>query len=308
MKLKKLAFAGLAAATVLSLTACNGGDATTTATKTGTAGGDTTTQKPAEKFANEKWIDDADDETVYDNVWGKYEEYAHNALEATNVNERYYWFAKAEAWALDQALYLPTESQGGNYAINRTVPGCGRYAQWGYDDYRYDAVVTTTEFIKKEDVADEDRGYLGIVGGTITSSQQEYYGLPEGVYVSEVDEDGPAKDAGILAGDIITGINDIKISSMDDLSSQIKSYKAGTTVTITYKRLDKGEYKEDSVDVKLINIPDKVEKKEDTKDKEEESSDKDSKKEESGIPNEGNGSGYGYPDDLEEFFYPYFGN
>ena len=44
------------------------------------------------------------------------------------------------------------------------------------------------------------------------------------------------------------------------------------------------------------------------KDKEEESSDKDSKKEESGIPNEGNGSGYGYPDDLEEFFYPYFGN
>ncbi len=164
------------------------------------------------------------------------------------------------------------------------------------------------DIIKKEDVADEDRGYLGIVGGTITSSQQEYYGLPEGVYVSEVDEDGPAKDAGILAGDIITGINDIKISSMDDLSSQIKSYKAGTTVTITYKRLDKGEYKEDSVDVKLINIPDKVEKKEDTKDKEEESSDKDSKKEESGIPNEGNGSGYGYPDDLEEFFYPYFGN
>lgn len=154
MKLKKLAFAGLAAATVLSLTACNGGDATTTATKgTGTAGGDTTTQKPAEKFANEKWIDDADDETVYDNVWGKYEEYAHNALEATNVNERYYWFAKAEAWALDQALYLPTESRGGNYAINRTVPGCGRYAQWGYDDYRYDTVVTTTEFIKKEDVA-----------------------------------------------------------------------------------------------------------------------------------------------------------
>lgn len=114
------------------------------------------------------------------------------------------------------------------------------------------------DIIDKEVLAEDEQGYLGIIAATITESQQQYYGLPEGVYIKSISEDGPAERAGLLNGDIITGINDMEIDNMQDLSSQIKSYRVGTTVTIKYKRIKNGEYKEYTVDVVLEALPDEL--------------------------------------------------
>lgn len=97
-------------------------------------------------------FDTATDAMVYDAAFGDYEENYNLALKAKNTNERYYYFAKAEASALANALFLPTNSKGGNYAISRVAPGSGHYSLWGYSEDNYDSVVVANEFIKKEDI------------------------------------------------------------------------------------------------------------------------------------------------------------
>ena len=121
-----------------------------------------------------------------------------------------------------------------------------------------DVLPIMTKIIEKEELAENEQGYMGIVGGTISDVQSQTYGWPKGIYISSVTENGPAEKAGLLAGDIIIGINDMELVSMEDLSSFVKSYKVGTTVTIKYKRLTNGEYIENSVEVVLEAMPEEL--------------------------------------------------
>ncbi len=54
-----------------------------------------------------------------------------------------------------------------------------------------------------------------------------------GIYVSETDPDGPAADAGIMQGDIITHIGGVAVNSMLTLRQQLFSYKPGDRVSVT---------------------------------------------------------------------------
>ncbi len=69
---------------------------------------------------------------------------------------------------------------------------------------------TIEEFMGRDtliEVDEDDVGYIGIYMQEVTQEISDYYNIPVGVYVSEVIEDTGADDAGILAGDVITGIN-----------------------------------------------------------------------------------------------------
>jgi putative serine protease PepD len=57
-----------------------------------------------------------------------------------------------------------------------------------------------------------------------------------GAVVSEVTSGGPAGKAGIKVNDVVTKVNDQQIASADSLVAAIRSYKPGTTVTLTYVR------------------------------------------------------------------------
>lgn len=149
--------------------------------------------------------------------------------------------SKGEVIGINSAKLASSEVEGMGYAIpiSQVLP-------------------ILNNIISKEELSENEKGYLGIIGSTVTSGQQEAYGLPEGIYVTSVSDDGPAKEAGLLQGDIITGIDEVKVTQMEDLSSLIKSYKVGTTITIKYKRLNNGEYKESSLEVKLASLPDEL--------------------------------------------------
>lgn len=58
----------------------------------------------------------------------------------------------------------------------------------------------------------------------------------EGVYVSEVAEDGAAKQAGLQKGDYITGINGIKVLSGSEMVEQVANYKPGDKIAVTFVR------------------------------------------------------------------------
>ncbi|WP_022763365.1 S1C family serine protease [Butyrivibrio sp. AD3002] len=100
-------------------------------------------------------------------------------------------------------------------------------------------------------VDEENRGYLGISGVSVTSDVSEMYGLPLGVYVAAVSEDGGAKAAGVQEKDIITKFDGKEISSMDDLQNRLAYYEAGEVVTITVQRQASGGYQEQELQVTL---------------------------------------------------------
>lgn len=59
------------------------------------------------------------------------------------------------------------------------------------------------------------RPWIGIEGATIDDETAAYYKLPKGVYVTKVVNFGPASQAGLRAGDVITKIGDQDIKDMD---------------------------------------------------------------------------------------------
>ena len=92
----------------------------------------------------------------------------------------------------------------------------------------------------------------------VTQEISDYYNIPVGVYVSEVIEDTGADDAGILAGDVITGINGNTVKSIDGLKKMMNYYAVGDTVDITFMREEEGEYVEHTVAVTLGEKPEGV--------------------------------------------------
>lgn len=83
-----------------------------------------------------------------------------------------------------------------------------------------------------------NRAYLGATIGTLNASmaQQYRYDITEGAFVYSVEDGGPADQAGLQLGDVITSIDDTEITSLDDLTAARKSYTAGDTCTLTVYR------------------------------------------------------------------------
>ena len=104
----------------------------------------------------------------------------------------------------------------------------------------------------KTKVSEAERGYLGITGLDVEDSDSQRYGMPTGVYISEVSRGGGAADAGITKGSIIVGFNGITIDSMESLQEQLQYYKKGEKVTLTLQVPGEGvEYQEQTVEVTL---------------------------------------------------------
>ena len=78
------------------------------------------------------------------------------------------------------------------------------------------------------------RGWLGIQGQDVTERLAEAFGLHgiEGVLVTGVLEGGPASQAGIRPGDVITRINEAAPRSAQELMSTIANHPPGTQLTV----------------------------------------------------------------------------
>jgi serine protease Do len=78
------------------------------------------------------------------------------------------------------------------------------------------------------------RPWLGIIGLTVTDELSRYYGLPvkSGVLVTKIADGSPAEDVGIVAGDIILGMDNVEIHSIEDLVGEIHKRRIGDKVKI----------------------------------------------------------------------------
>ena len=88
------------------------------------------------------------------------------------------------------------------------------------------------QLIKSGKVTNSDRATLGITAQTAASDA----GTSVGVAVLAVNAGGTAANAGVRAGDIIVGINDQRVNSVEELESTLSYLQPRTTVRIKYTR------------------------------------------------------------------------
>ncbi len=82
------------------------------------------------------------------------------------------------------------------------------------------------------------RAILGVGIQDVTADLAKEKGLEkiEGVYVSDVQDDGAAKEAGIQKGDLIISINGIKVNSSGELQEQVGKFRPNDKITVELKR------------------------------------------------------------------------
>lgn len=107
----------------------------------------------------------------------------------------------------------------------------------------------------KNKVAEDERGYLGISGITVTEEVVQTYGMPEGVYVVQVYDGTPSAQAGLQKGDIITEFAGQKVSSMDELQEELQFHAKGEQVEIRIMTVGNGGYVEKTL---TLTLGDKV--------------------------------------------------
>ena len=95
-----------------------------------------------------------------------------------------------------------------------------------------------------KDVVDQliSQGYvsgrptLGLEGESLSVFYQHYYRLPEGLYITGVEEGSDAAQKGIERGDILMKINGTSITTAQELSSVLYNCQVGDVVTVIIYR------------------------------------------------------------------------
>lgn len=80
------------------------------------------------------------------------------------------------------------------------------------------------------------RPLIGISAQEVSVQVSNMYGIPEGIYITEVVAGGAAEAAGIMKGDTLLELDGKKVKTMSDIDEIKKAHKAGDTVNVVVLR------------------------------------------------------------------------
>ncbi len=147
--------------------------------------------------------------------------------------------SKGEVIGINCAKYTNTSVEGMCFAIPITA-----------------ASPILNELMNREVIEEPEQGYLGIIMKDVDEDTRNLIGWPlKGVCVGSVIEGGAAEKAGIYAQDFITAVNGTPVSTTSELKSKITSYKYGTTIIISLKRMEQGKWVDKEVTAELQKKP-----------------------------------------------------
>ncbi len=117
------------------------------------------------------------------------------------------------------------------------------------------AIEISDELLKNGHV---DRGWIGVSVQSISQAVAQSYGLSDahGAIVFSVSTDGPAEDAGILAGDLIIEFNGQKVTNSRGLTLMAAKAKVGQSIDLVLIR--EGDRKNIQVMVELLKPDEEV--------------------------------------------------
>ncbi len=105
------------------------------------------------------------------------------------------------------------------------------------------AINIFNQLIQDGKVTDYEQSFVtgtGAIGITnyfeVTEEESKYYGIPVGVMVIQLKPGSSAQAAGLKRGDIITGFNGQKVTTVEEINDLKSAFKAGDQVTLTIYR------------------------------------------------------------------------
>ncbi len=98
---------------------------------------------------------------------------------------------------------------------------------------------------------DSSIAYFGVYGVDVTEKANQELGVPFGAYITEIDMDSPAMNAGIQSGDVIIRIRENEINNYQDLVNALLSEEPERELPIELMRQGPDGYTEMKVDVTL---------------------------------------------------------
>ncbi len=101
----------------------------------------------------------------------------------------------------------------------------------------------------------DERGYIGVSGSSVTSEISQTYGWPVGVLIRSVTEDSAAERAGLQVNDVITSFDGKDVDSWETLVNLMKYYQVGEQVEVVYSRLENGSFTEHTTTLTLTEKP-----------------------------------------------------
>ena len=144
--------------------------------------------------------------------------------------------AKGEVIGINSVKYASEKVEGMGFAIPIST-----------------ALPIINDLMNREEIAENEQSYLGIMGRDVTKNYNQIYGIPIGVYITDTTKGSPADKAGLKMGNVITGFNGSPIKTMSELQAKLATVKAGTVVKLTIMQYDNGKYVEKEVQVTLGN-------------------------------------------------------
>ena len=95
------------------------------------------------------------------------------------------------------------------------------------------------------------QAYMGIYGTDVTPEANENLQVPYGAYVTEIEMDSPAMQAGIQSGDVIISLNGRMVENFDEYIKVLSESTPGSTIYVTLMRMNQEAYQSVSFPVAL---------------------------------------------------------
>lgn len=134
---------------------------------------------------------------------------------------------KGEVIGINSVKYNDTQVEGMGFAIPIST-----------------AEPIINDLITREIVDKSNSSHLGVNGQDVTEGMSNSFGIPEGLYITYVEENSAAEQAGIRKGDVMTEFDGRKVRSRDGLEEILRYYAAGTEVKIKIQANRNGEWQE----------------------------------------------------------------
>ncbi len=80
------------------------------------------------------------------------------------------------------------------------------------------------------------RPLTGISGRNVSALTAAFYNIPQGILVDQVAPESDAAAKGLTAGDVIIGVDDIRVENISDACTLRDEHKAGDTMKLTFYR------------------------------------------------------------------------
>ena len=131
-------------------------------------------------------------------------------------------------------------SNGHLVGINEFIVNGGNNESGGNAGVGFAVPVSTLQQVAQELIktGKVSRGFIGVTSQNITPQMAKAFNLvsADGVIVASVASNGPAAQAGVQVGDILTMINDIRIKDVTSMVNEVAKLKPGSSAKISLQR------------------------------------------------------------------------